>query len=100
MLTLSSCFISASANTTDHFKIPTEYKLATTIPTSLTSDFDPLCDVEVTFHLKAIRSLERTENQLNVEKKIDSISKPDFYVIVNINNVKFKSPVWKNTQFL
>jgi hypothetical protein len=100
MLTFSAFFISANAKTTDHFEIPGEYTLSASIPSGVTTDFDPLCDVQVTFKLKAIRSLERTIHQLHVEKKIDTVGKPDFYVIVTINDVEFTSPVWKNTQYL
>ena len=100
MLTFSVYSIGANAKTTGHFEIPGDYTLSAYIPSGVTTDFDPLCDVEVTFKLKAIRSLERTENQLHVGKKIDRINKPDFYVIVTINDVEYRSPVWKNKQYL
>ncbi len=92
--------IGVNAKTADHFEIPGEYALLAYIPSDVTTDFDPLCDIQVTFELQKIRSLERTEPQLHLEKKIDTISKPDFYVIVTINDVEFTSPMWKNTQYL
>ena len=61
--------IGANAKTTGHFEIPGEYTLSTSIPSGITTDFDPLCDVQVTFELQKIRSLERTLPQLLVEKK-------------------------------
>jgi len=99
---LTFCVISIGTNAEipDHFEIPREYTLSTYIPNGITADFDPLCDVQVTFILQKIRSLERTEPQLLVEKKIDTLSNPDFYVIVTINDVNFTSPVWNNTQYL
>jgi hypothetical protein len=100
ILTLSICSVGGHAQTRHTFTIPEGYKRSMRVPSHGIEDFDPLCDVEVTFTLKAIRSLERTEPQLNVEKKIDANSKPDFYVVVTINGEKFKSPVWKNTQYL
>jgi hypothetical protein len=53
-------------------------------------DFDPLVDIEVTVEIQSIRALEG----------IDLFSDPDFYSIVVINNVEFKSPLWENTQYL
>ena len=100
MLAFCTYSIGANAKSTDHFEIPGEYTLSSYIPSGITTDFDPLCDVQVAFVLQKIRSLERTLPQLLVEKKIDTISKPDFYVIVTINNVNFTSPLWNNTQYL
>jgi hypothetical protein len=100
MLTFCAYSIGANAKTTDSFEIPGEYTLSACIPSGVTTDFDPLCDVQVTFELQKIRSLERIKNQVHGEKKIDAIGKPDFYVMVTINDVEFTSPVWKNTQYL
>ncbi len=100
ILTLSASSIGTIAKTSIPSKSPGEYNCSMKIPSTGVTDFDPLCDVEVTFELKAIRSLERTEPQLHVNKKIDAIGKPDFYVVVIINNEKFTSPVWKNQQYL
>jgi len=69
MLTFCACSIGANAKTNDHFEIPGEHALSASIPRGVTTDFDPLCDVQVTFELQKIRSLGRTEHQLHVEKK-------------------------------
>jgi hypothetical protein len=100
IFTVSAYSVGTYAKTYNTFTIPGEYKLSTQIQSAGIDDFDPLCDVEVTFKLKTIRSLERTEHQLHLEKKIDAVGKPDFYAIVTINDVEFTSPVWKNTQYL
>jgi len=99
---LTCCIFSIGANAKmiDYFAIPGQYVSSTFVQSNAISDFDPLCDVQVTFELQKIRSLERKEPQLHVEKKIDALSKPDFYVIVTIDGVEFRSPVWKNTQYL
>lgn len=89
-----------NANLTNHSEIPEEYTLVESIANGIITDFDPLCDVQVTFELQQIRSLERIEHQLYVKKKIDLVGKPDYYVIVTINNVEYTSPIWKNTQYL
>ena len=74
--------------------------LLKTIKAGTVTDFDPLCDIHVTFTVQKIRSLERTQYLTHTNKMIDLLSKPDFYVVVTINNEKFTSPVWKNTQYL
>lgn len=54
------------------------------------ADIDPLIDLEVTVTIKEIRALN----------KIDNFGKADFYVIVYINNVRFKSKVWFNQNYI
>jgi hypothetical protein len=54
------------------------------------ADIDPLVDLEVTVTIKEIRALD----------KIDNIGKSDFYVIIFINGVKFKSKVWFNQDYI
>ncbi len=63
-------------------------------------DFDPLVDIEVTFNLDTIRSLEKKDNHVNTNEYIDKYSDPDFYMKVWINEELFESPVWKNTKYL
>ncbi|HWR27409.1 MAG TPA: hypothetical protein VN377_03105, partial [Candidatus Thermoplasmatota archaeon] len=53
-------------------------------------DIDPLVDLEVTVTIKEIRALD----------KIDDIGKADFFVIVYINDVKFKSKIWFNQNYI
>ena len=55
-----------------------------------TEDLDPLVDIKITFTVKEIRALD----------EIDRFSKPDFYVKVYINGVLYKSPVYKNQEYL
>ena len=50
------------------------------------ADLDPLVDLEVTVTIKEIRALD----------KIDDIGQADFFVVVFINDEKFKSDVWWN----
>jgi len=100
ILTFCPFTLNINATPTDHFDIPEDSTLFTSISNGITEDFDPLCDIQLTFEIQKIRSLERTEPQLFVEKKIDTLSKPDFYVIVTINNVNFTSPVWNNKRYL
>ncbi len=57
---------------------------------SISSDFDPLVDIIVTFDVLVIRALD----------KIDKLSDPDFFVKVIINNEEFTSPTWINTNYL
>jgi hypothetical protein len=63
-------------------------------------DFDPFVDIEVTVDIKAIRSLEKHDMQVNRIEKIDWFSDPDFYVKVTINGQEFISDVWKNTKYI
>jgi len=64
------------------------------------NDFDPLTDTQITFHLEEIRSFEKNDNQVNFKEYIDRYSDPDFYVIVIINNVSYKSQIWRNTKYV
>jgi hypothetical protein len=100
ILTVSMYHVSATAATTSSFEIPQQAVRSATITAGDGQDFDPLCDVQVTFELKTIRSLERTQYQTGVNKKIDALSDPDFYVTVTINDSKFQSPVYKNTKYV
>lgn len=65
-------------------------------PKTLTStpivndDLDKLVDLEVTVTIKEIRALD----------KIDLIGDPDFYVKIFINDVEWKSPVWRNQKYV
>ncbi len=63
-------------------------------------DLDPLVDLKVIVEIKQIRSLETSAAGLRTIDKIDKTSNPDFYVIVQINGEKFKSPVWENTKYV
>lgn len=102
ILTLSiySTGVYAKIVDTNNLTTNEEKNISTLIKSTKTQDFDPSCDVEVTFKLKSIRSLERIEPPLFLVKKIDEVGKPDFYVIVTINGVEFKSPIWKNRAYL
>lgn len=65
------------------------------------TDFDPLTDnLEVTVEIQKIRSLEKFDRQIHIREKIDWFSDPDFYVKVFINDVEFKSDVWRNTKYV
>jgi len=64
------------------------------------NDIDPLVDLEVTFKLLKIRSLEKSDDHLNVVEFIDRLTPPDFYVKIWINNDFFQSPVWKNIRYV
>ena len=59
-------------------------------PSNQEEDIDPLVDLEVTVTIKEIRALD----------KIDDIGKADFFVIVYINDVKFKSKIWFNQNYV
>ncbi len=63
-------------------------------------DLDPLVNIEVTVTIKAIRSLEKVDQQIPSVTKINWLGNPNFYVKVFINDVEFKSPVWKNTKYV
>ena len=67
---------------------------------NLVEDFDPLVDVTVTVEIQKIRSLESHDRQLRFREYVDRFSAPDFYVKVFINDVEFKSKVWKNTKYV
>jgi hypothetical protein len=98
VLMFSACSIAANTKTSVSLKNP-EINTASAVVASSGDDFDPLCDVQVTFTLQSIRSLERTEPQLHVNKKIDAFGAPDFFVKVFINGVSYTSPVWKNNRY-
>jgi hypothetical protein len=53
-------------------------------------DLDPLVDLEVTVTIKEIRALD----------KIDDIGQPDFFVVVFINDEKFRSNIWFNQKYI
>ncbi len=53
-------------------------------------DYDPLVDVNITVDIEAIRALDR----------IDFLSKPDFFVIIRINDAEYTSSIWENTSYL
>lgn len=50
-------------------------------------DFDPLVNVMVTVKIDSFRALD----------SFDLFSESNFFVIVVINDVVFRSPVWENT---
>jgi hypothetical protein len=64
------------------------------------ADIDPLIDIEVTFDLKAIRSLEKHDIQIPAIEKIDATGNPDFYVKIFINDEEFTSPIWHDTKYV
>jgi len=64
------------------------------------SDFDPLTNIQVTFSLDKIRSLEKDDNHLNVKEYIDKYTDPDFYLKVWINDELHESQVWRNTKYI
>jgi hypothetical protein len=63
-------------------------------------DIDPLVDLEVTFELLKIRSLEKFDRYLNSIEFIDILGKPDFYVKLWINNESFTSPIFRNMRYI
>jgi len=64
------------------------------------TDLDPLVNTTVTVEIQKIRSLEKRDLQTHHIEKIDWFSDPDFYVKVFINDVKFTSPIWRNTRYI
>ncbi|MEM0466315.1 MAG: hypothetical protein QXX20_01760 [Candidatus Thermoplasmatota archaeon] len=64
------------------------------------TDFDPLVDIVVNVELRAIRAFDKLDIQEFSQKKIDLWSDPDFYVKVFINDVEFRSDIWRNTKYL
>lgn len=68
--------------------------------TLLFEDLDPLVDIAITVDIQKIRSLEKNDNHVHSNKKIDLMSDPDFYVKVFINDVPFTSTVWRNTKYI
>jgi len=69
-------------------------------PLSNESDLDPLVNVEVTVEIQKIRSLEKEDLQVHAKEKIDRYSDPDFFVKIFINDVEFRSEVWRNTKYI
>ena len=53
-------------------------------------DFDPNCNIELTFTLNEIRPFDT----------IDKFSNPDFYVKVYVNGEVHTSKTWKNTKYV
>jgi hypothetical protein len=53
-------------------------------------DIDPLVDLEVTVTIKEIRALDN----------IDNLGKADFFVIIYMNNIKYKSTIWWNQNYI
>jgi len=53
-------------------------------------DYDPLVDINITVDILAIRALD----------KIDLFSDPDFFIILIINDIEFKSPIWQDKNYL
>jgi hypothetical protein len=100
LITFSAFPLSLQAQATADLPRSDEYKLEKEIQSSMVDDFDPLCDIQLTFTLITIRSLERTQHLTFTKKTIDRGSDPDFYVVVTINNQKFTSPVWRNSRYL
>jgi len=60
------------------------------INSPMSNDFDPLVDVSITIEILAIRTLD----------KIDKYNEADFFLELVINEEKFESPVWNNTNYL
>ena len=69
--------------TSNHFTTGAQEK-------NVIEDYDPLVDVNITVNIEAIRALDT----------IDFLSKPDFFVIIRINDVEYTSPIWENTSYL
>jgi len=63
-------------------------------------DLDPLVDLEVTFELLKIRSLEKFDRYLYNREFIDILGNPDFYVKLLINNESFTSPIFRNKKYV
>jgi hypothetical protein len=63
-------------------------------------DLDPLIDLEVTFELLKIRSLEKYDRYLHTREFIDILGNPDFYVKLWINNESFSSPIFRNKKYV
>lgn len=62
-----------------------------TIPSgNLGEDIDPLVDLEVTVTIQEIRALDT----------IDDVGKADFFVVIYINDEKFKSKPWFNQDYI
>lgn len=70
------------------------------IGTTVFGDFDPLVDISVTVEINKIRSLEKRDVQIPLNKKIDTNGNPDFYVKVIVNQVEFTSPIWYDTKYV
>jgi hypothetical protein len=63
-------------------------------------DLDPLVDLEVTFELLKIRSLEKYDRYHHTIEYIDILGNPDFYVKLWINDEMFTSPIFRDTKYI
>lgn len=104
MLSTSTTILSATTLTgPQHFdplsRIPIPRQLHPTDPLYI-EDYDPNVDIHLTVKILHIRSLEKNDNHVNSDKRIDRYTDPDFYVKVFINDQQFQSPVWRNTKYL
>jgi len=97
MISIFLCSLNASAVRTS--QTPTNDENNSTniinqyVQTSLNGDegdIDPLVDLEVTVTIKEIRALD----------KIDDIGKADFYVVVFINNERYRSNIRFNKNYV
>lgn len=68
--------------------------------TTMLNDYDPLVNIVLTFELLKIRSLEKYDNHLLFREYIDRYSYPDFYVKVFVNDIEFRSKVWRNSRYI
>ena len=75
----------------------------------ITSDFDPLVDIEITVEIQKIRSFDKYDKQfslipytkiLSKREYVDRTSDPDFYIKVLINNEEFTSDIWHDTKYI
>jgi hypothetical protein len=57
---------------------------------NLEDDIDPLVDLEVTVTIREIRALDT----------IDDLGKADFYVVLYVNDEKYKSKIWFNQDYV
>ncbi len=60
------------------------------LPLDDVEDYDELLDTKITFTLEEIRAYD----------KIDFFGAPDFYVKIFINEKEFRSPIWKNMNYV
>ena len=78
--------------------------LATTITITadepITTDWDPLVDVNITVEIQKIRAFDKLDIQIPTWEKIDRFSDPDFYVKIFINGEEFTSQVWNDTKYI
>ena len=74
--------------------------LVQSAPIEQSEDLDPLIDLEITFELQKIRSLEKHNKYLHSREYIDIFSDPDFYIKLWINDELFTSPIFRNTRYI